>query len=73
MFGWGLYRKDYVEGLEIAKNHWFEKSRQQLFELKLANDENKRLFDYHNNKLTKPKRDKNGVLRNPDGTFAKVK
>lgn len=42
-------------------------------QLKEAIEENKRLFDYHNKRLTKPKPDKNGVLRNKDGTFARKK
>lgn len=36
-----------------------------------AREENKRLFDQHNKRLTKPKPDKNGVLRDNNGRFAK--
>ena len=71
MFGFTLIKIKELNGL-ISKND------KQFFDLvilkedlRLAHQENKRLFDFHNKRLTKPKKDKNGVLRNPDGTFAK--
>lgn len=43
------------------------------WELEAARLENERLFNLLNERQSRPKPDKSGKLRNPDGTFARVK
>ena len=71
MFGYTLIKTKELDDL-ISKNdnQFFDLVRLKE-ELRHAHEENNRLFNFHNKRLTKPKKDKNGVLRNPDGTFAK--
>ena len=71
MFGWRLIRIEKLRGQSELTAFFAKKCAKLYLELCEAKKENERLFDYHNKRLTKPRRDKRGVLRNPDGTFAK--
>ena len=78
MFGWSLVRTEKLRKTEAWLNFYLNESsvceleNESLSEeLDEAQKENERLFDLHNKRLTKPRKDKNGTLRNPDGEFAK--
>ena len=68
-----IVRKSTIDSLTDANYNQFVKIVVLEKKLGEAIRENQRLFDHHNKRLTKPKPDKKGILRNNDGTFARKK
>ena len=73
MFGYALVRKANIDHLLEENDYWYNQILDLQKELTEAKEENKRLWNFHHNLLTKPRKDKNGVLRHPDGRFASAK
>ena len=66
MFGYTIIKTTELEKLKLSLCIKEKRMRQMA-------EENYRLFDHHNTKANKPRRDKNGALHDSDGKFVKKK